>query len=175
MKSFVLGALVARVASQENVSCVIPEGDEDLWDNKSVKVPDIEITDAASCKKAVDADVKDYLEFMPDPENIDLCYHAAVQAASGDVEASAECFYFARYRVPIDPEAGEPKEGAEPLPPKDIRVETAPKDGLVYTAWAWSENKQLADLAAAAETSADSANMIASTLAAFATIAMVAY
>ena len=80
-----------------------------------------------------------------------------------------------RYRVPFDPEIGRPVEGAELLPSKDIRVETAPKDGLVYTAWAWSENKQLADLAAAAETSADSANMIASTLAAFATIAMVAY
>ena len=173
MKSFVLVALVARVASQENVSCVIPEGD-DLWENKSVYT-DIEITDAASCKKAVDADVKDILESMPDPENVDLCYHAAVQAASGDVEASAKCFYFERSRVPYDPETGGPKEGAEPLPPKDIRVETAPKDGLVYTAWAWSENKQLADLAAAAETSADSANMIASTLAAFATIAMVAY
>ena len=172
MKSFVLGALVARVASQENVSCVIPEGD-DQWENKSV-FTDIEITDAASCKKAVDADVKEYSE-DPDPENFDLCYHAAVQAASGDVEASAECFYFMRYRVPFDPETFGPKEGAEPLPPKDIRVETAPKDGLVYTAWAWSENKQLADLAAAAETSADSANMIASTLAAFATIAMVAY
>ena len=79
MKSFVLGALVARVASQENVSCVIPEGDEDLWDNKSLSDSDFEITDAASCKKAVDADVKDYSE-MPDPENVDLCYHAAVQA-----------------------------------------------------------------------------------------------
>ena len=77
--------------------------------------------------------------------------------------------------MPFDPEIGRPVEGAELLPSKDIRVETAPKDGLVYTAWAWSENKQLADLAAAAETSADSANMIASTLAAFATIAMVAY
>ena len=172
MKSFVLGALVARVASQENVSCVIPEGD-DLWENKSVYT-DIEITDAASCKKAVDADVKDYSEFMLDPENVDLCYHAAVQAASGDVEASAKCFYFMRYRVPFDPETGGPVEGAELWPSKDIRVETAPKDGLVYTAWAWSENKPLADLAAA-DYSADSANMIASTLAAFATIAMVAY
>ena len=172
MKSFVLGALVARVASQENVSCVIPEGD-DKWENKSVDT-DIEITDAASCKKAVDADVKEFSEYAPDPKEFDLCYHAAVQAASGDVEASAECFYFMRYRVPFDPETFGPKEGAELLPTKDIRVATAPKDGLVYTAWAWSENKQLADLAAA-ETSADSANMIASTLAAFATIAMVAY
>ena len=62
------------------------------------------------------------------------------------------------------------------LPSVDIRVETAPKDGLVFTAWAWSDAKQLHDLVAK-ETyaDADSANMIASTLAAVATIAMVAY
>ena len=60
----------------------------------------------------------------------------------------------------------------------DIRVETAPKDGLVYTAWAWGGDEPLADLVATKtydDADADSAKMITSALAAVATIAMVAY
>ena len=67
----------------------------------------------------------------------------------------------------------ENKDGPVPAT-VDIRVETPPKDGLVYTAWAWGGDEPLADLVAT-EGDADSAKMVTSALAAVATIAMVAY
>ena len=109
MKSSVLCALVAAVAAQENFACKSPyEGEEPEEVETTMK-----ITDAATCKEAVDAFiVVSKAEEPRDPDAgsdgftiADWCFHAAVQAevaadAEADppvtaVEASVLCQYVA--------------------------------------------------------------------------------
>ena len=174
MKFYVYAALVATVASEENVKCVAPEGnqsweagDVETWIEEEIDPP-IKIggaIDATSCKTAIDAVIEE-LKKTPmgeDPpevnlnafEELDYCFHAEVK------ESFTNCRYFAFYYV---------DENAKS---EDIRVVTPATDGSVYSAWAYAKGAPLADLVAAAD--ADSAKMITSALAAVATIAMVAY
>ena len=118
---------------------------------------------------------------------MDICLHAAIQGAVEAVEA--------------DDTADPPVEAVEArdafaicevfMKPTgdqvaDIRVYAPSYNSLVYSAWAWSAGEPLEDAKAADESEydsglgwndffADSANMMTSTLAAIATIAMVAY
>jgi len=141
--------------------------------------PTTKITDAASCKAVVDTAIE-YLKTVSlgesmgdsDPFTImDWCFHAEVQAevpatdTAAKIEADVYCEYFA-FAAYANPEGPDAKG-------KDVRVVTPPKDGAVFSAWAFSGGKALPDLVAAAD--ADSAKMITSALAAVATIAMVAY
>ena len=173
MKSFVYGALVASVSAQVNFACVIPEGD-DTWRMDAVKAESTPITDAASCKTYALSSLDNYYDAEDTSENkyYDICYHAKVKAAAEEGgEDTVVCESFLKDKMP---EAGPDDEPVSAV--EDIRVETGPKDGYVYTAWAWGAGEPLADLVATKTyDDADSAKMITSALAAVATIAMVAY
>jgi hypothetical protein len=171
MKSYALAALVATVAAQqENFNCVNPTGD-DAWTTAAVA----DTTDVATCGTSGTAAI----EGTADYTTFDWCLHAAVQSevvaveaveATDDAEAveavaavaaSFACAWF--QKATADP-AG------------DIRASAPAADGMVYSAWAWGAGVALEDAVAAAEDAdADSAKMVASAVAAFATIAMVAY
>tara|TARA_B110000503_G_C7024810_1_gene361350 strand:+ start:110 stop:619 length:510 start_codon:yes stop_codon:yes gene_type:complete len=169
MKSYALAALVATVAAQqENFNCVNPTGD-DAWTTEAVA----DATDVATCgtlgTTAIEA-VAEYTTF-------DWCLHAAVQSEVVEVTAAPDA------DPPVEGVTGVPvsfacawfqKATAEPA--GDIRASAPAANGMVYSAWAWGAGVALADAVAAAEDAdADSAKMVASAVAAFATIAMVAY
>ena len=171
MKSYALAALVATVAAQqENFNCVNPTGDE-AWTTAAVA----DATDVATCGSLGTAAIENTEEY----KTFDWCLHAAVQSEVVAVEA---------VEATDDAEAVEPVTGVDASvtcawfqkatadPVGDIRASAAAANSLVYTAWAWGAGAELEPAVAEAEDAdADSAKMVASAVAAFATIAMVAY